>query len=159
VVVARALAPKKDWAPPVLDVVQPVDKKATSRVAVPPVRLERGALLLLLEPRRTPVKSPLPWKRIPTRVPRAASNLLISKLRNADDVRGLEVEKFRLANGLVTPETVWEIVLIASALPALRRLRGRIAVSAMLRALRGPSFRSFLAEGNEAGGIDKRSGM
>ena len=97
VVVARALAPIKDWEPEV--VVQEAVGKLRLRVVVPPVRLEAGVLLLLLAPRNLPDRSPLPEKRTPRRVPREVSNLSKSfvKVWEVDRVVGVRA-KARLLN-------------------------------------------------------------
>jgi len=106
VVVARLLAPIKDWAPEV--VIQEAVGKLRLRVAVPPVRLEAGLLLLLLAPRNLPDRSPLPEKRTPRRVPREVSNLSKScvKVLEVDRVVGVRA-KSRLPNAL---NAVLEIV-------------------------------------------------
>ena len=154
--VARELAPMKGVAPPVLVVLQPASVKSSLRVAVPPVRVEAGVLLLLFAPRKLPRRSPLPSKRILWRVPSEVSNFRKScwKIELVD--RGVVRPKPRVLNGFsVVLEIVWVIVLNASALPAQRRVRGRTAVRATLRTLRGPGLRTFLATGKEVGDIDQ----
>jgi hypothetical protein len=100
VVVARALAPIKDWAGPEV-VIQEAVGKLRLRVTLPPVRLEAGVLLLLLAPRNLPTRSPSPEKRTPRRVPRDVSNLSKScvKVLEVDRVDGVRA-KSRLANAL-----------------------------------------------------------
>lgn len=64
-------------------------------------------LLLLFAPRKLPVRSPLPVKRTPMRVPRLVSNLSKNFLKDSEVVQGVVVEKPRFPNaGSVVLEIV-----------------------------------------------------